>query len=175
MALFQLHPAHFTRVMAALPKVVQDNASTFISFATVGSAAASSDSSVMNESTVTLTPSDTGGVGAAGARDSPEGTDGDDDIMSTSAVMKPSRMQNTAAAAAARKSPYSRYKGGRIHPTNTSFSRSKLGLLCSKLVFTKGFGSPLFGQSEVVTVLPFILKPFYHFNSLSLKRACNIS
>ena len=108
MALFQLHPAHFTRVMAALPKVVQDNASTFVSFATVGSAAASSDSSVMNESTVTLTPSDTGGVGAA--RDSPEGTDGDDEIMSTSAVMKPSRMQNTAAAAAARKSPYSRYK-----------------------------------------------------------------
>ena len=32
-ALFQLNPAHFTRVMQALPKLVQENAAGIVSFA----------------------------------------------------------------------------------------------------------------------------------------------
>lgn len=119
-ALFQLNPAHFARVMQALPKVVQENASTFVSFALgAGGASASGGGSqaaaesVMNESTATLTPE---GM----SRDSPEGNEGDD-IMSTS-VMKPSRMSNTTVAgAAARKSPYSRTSSsGFVDPVDDS-------------------------------------------------------
>merc|ERR1719204_2568188 len=133
-ALFQLNPAHFTRVMQALPKLVQENAAGIVSFAVSQTSSSDSASGAMNESTATLTPEVTGSL--LSNRDSPEGgNEGmeSDMIMSTSGVMRPSRVSNTSQPAPTttpqsghnnlaqpRKSPYTRSSSGYVDPVDDS-------------------------------------------------------